>query len=231
MDRSHSRVSPAWFKSKPVGEATEERMLCKYCKCVCVEQETEPEAHGWRAGAEEHPQTWVQSTERHLHTKAHFPWCSLILIDEHFTPPYVLNLLMWAQHLWPLTCSCPAARNEQEQMEEKREIRRRLSRKVGVWVCMASSVYSCVDVCWVCVPVFQLSQRPTVEDLRRAKILIRFSDYVEVADAQDYDRRTDKPWTRLTAADKASVWRTVRWVLVSEMWLVQCCETRHIWSA
>ncbi|RXN07799.1 phosphatase and actin regulator 1-like [Labeo rohita] len=70
-------------------------------------------------------------------------------------------------------------RNEQEQMEEKREIRRRLSRK--------------------------LSQRPTVEDLRRAKILIRFSDYVEVADAQDYDRRTDKPWTRLTAADKASV--------------------------
>ncbi|XP_058603528.1 phosphatase and actin regulator 1 isoform X2 [Onychostoma macrolepis] len=70
-------------------------------------------------------------------------------------------------------------RNEQEQMEEKREIRRRLSRK--------------------------LSQRPTVEDLRRARILIHFCDYVEVADAQDYDRRTDKPWTRLTAADKAAI--------------------------
>ncbi|PIO34239.1 hypothetical protein AB205_0167540 [Aquarana catesbeiana] len=51
----------------------------------------------------------------------------------------------------------------------------------------------------------QLSQRPTVEELREKKILIRFSDYVEVADAQDYDRRADKPWTRLTAADKAAI--------------------------
>uniref|UniRef100_A0A671ND59 Phosphatase and actin regulator n=1 Tax=Sinocyclocheilus anshuiensis TaxID=1608454 RepID=A0A671ND59_9TELE len=50
-----------------------------------------------------------------------------------------------------------------------------------------------------------LSQRPTVEELRHAKILICFCDYVEVADAQDYDRRTDKPWTRLTAADKAAI--------------------------
>ncbi|XP_068594269.1 phosphatase and actin regulator 1-like isoform X2 [Cebidichthys violaceus] len=70
-------------------------------------------------------------------------------------------------------------RNEQEEMEEKREIKRRLTRK--------------------------LSQRPTVEELRMAKILIRFSDYVEVSDAQDYDRRADKPWTRLTAADKAAI--------------------------
>ncbi|XP_072771289.1 phosphatase and actin regulator 1-like isoform X3 [Nerophis lumbriciformis] len=70
-------------------------------------------------------------------------------------------------------------RNEQEEIEEKREIKRRLTRK--------------------------LSQRPTVEQLRQAKILIRFSDYVEVSDAQDYDRRADKPWTRLTAADKAAI--------------------------
>ncbi|XP_076000908.1 phosphatase and actin regulator 1-like [Genypterus blacodes] len=70
-------------------------------------------------------------------------------------------------------------RNEQEEIEEKREIKRRLTRK--------------------------LSQRPTVEELRQAKILIRFSDYVEVSDAQDYDRRADKPWTRLTAADKATI--------------------------
>ncbi|XP_046707673.1 phosphatase and actin regulator 1 isoform X4 [Silurus meridionalis] len=70
-------------------------------------------------------------------------------------------------------------RNEQEELEEKREIKRRLKIK--------------------------LSQRPTVEELRQAKILIRFSDYVEVADAQDYDRRADKPWTRLTAADKAAI--------------------------
>lgn len=53
--------------------------------------------------------------------------------------------------------------------------------------------------------LLQLSQRPTVEELRQAKILIRFSDYVEVSDAQDYDRRADKPWTRLTAADKVSL--------------------------
>ena len=48
----------------------------------------------------------------------------------------------------------------------------------------------------------QPNQRPTVDELRDRKILIRFSDYVEVAKAQDYDRRADKPWTRLSAADK-----------------------------
>uniref|UniRef100_A0A8C7SW83 Phosphatase and actin regulator n=1 Tax=Oncorhynchus mykiss TaxID=8022 RepID=A0A8C7SW83_ONCMY len=69
--------------------------------------------------------------------------------------------------------------NELEEQEEMRELKKRLSRK--------------------------LSQRPTVEELREAKILTRFSDYVEVADAQDYDRRADKPWTRLTAADKAAI--------------------------
>ncbi|CAB1336844.1 unnamed protein product [Coregonus sp. 'balchen'] len=53
--------------------------------------------------------------------------------------------------------------------------------------------------------VFQLNQRPTVDELRDRKILIRFSDYVEVAKAQDYDRRADKPWTRLSAADKAAI--------------------------
>ncbi|XP_052319810.1 phosphatase and actin regulator 1-like isoform X4 [Oncorhynchus keta] len=71
------------------------------------------------------------------------------------------------------------SRNEQEELEEKREIKRRLTRK--------------------------LSQRPTVEELRQAKILIRFSDYVEVSDAPEHDRRADKPWTRLTAADKATI--------------------------
>lgn len=53
--------------------------------------------------------------------------------------------------------------------------------------------------------VFQLNQRPTVDELRDRKILIRFSDYVEVAKAQDYDRRADKPWTRLSAADKVCI--------------------------
>lgn len=59
--------------------------------------------------------------------------------------------------------------------------------------------------CFRVVAGLQLNQRPTVDELRDRKILIRFSDYVEVAKAQDYDRRADKPWTRLSAADKVSV--------------------------
>uniref|UniRef100_A0ABK0M5M8 Phosphatase and actin regulator n=1 Tax=Rattus norvegicus TaxID=10116 RepID=A0ABK0M5M8_RAT len=70
-------------------------------------------------------------------------------------------------------------RNDQTEQEERREIKQRLTRK--------------------------LNQRPTVDELRDRKILIRFSDYVEVARAQDYDRRADKPWTRLSAADKAAI--------------------------
>uniref|UniRef100_A0A8C4QVD7 Phosphatase and actin regulator n=1 Tax=Eptatretus burgeri TaxID=7764 RepID=A0A8C4QVD7_EPTBU len=46
--------------------------------------------------------------------------------------------------------------------------------------------------------------RPTVRELRERKIL-RFNDYVDVEDVQEYDRRADKPWTRLTPADKAAI--------------------------
>lgn len=35
-----------------------------------------------------------------------------------------------------------------------------------------------------------------------ARKILRFNEYVEVTDAQDYDRRADKPWTKLTPADK-----------------------------
>ncbi|XP_013800149.2 phosphatase and actin regulator 4 isoform X1 [Apteryx mantelli] len=66
-------------------------------------------------------------------------------------------------------------KNEADRQAEKREIKRRLTRK--------------------------LSQRPTVAELQARKIL-RFNEYVEVTDAQDYDRRADKPWTKLTPADK-----------------------------
>ena len=48
---------------------------------------------------------------------------------------------------------------------------------------------------------FQLSFRPTIEELKRRNIL-QFSEYVEVTEAEDYDRRADKPWTRLTPRDK-----------------------------
>ena len=40
-----------------------------------------------------------------------------------------------------------------------------------------------------------------MEELRDRKIIM-FSDYVEVTEANDYDRRADKPWTRLTPKEK-----------------------------
>ncbi|XP_046724736.1 phosphatase and actin regulator 2 isoform X2 [Silurus meridionalis] len=69
-------------------------------------------------------------------------------------------------------------KNEEEEHEAKQEIKRRLSRK--------------------------LSLRPTVAELVARRIL-RFNEYVEVTEAKDYDRRADKPWTRLTPADKAAI--------------------------
>uniref|UniRef100_A0A8C7ZZ12 Phosphatase and actin regulator n=1 Tax=Oryzias sinensis TaxID=183150 RepID=A0A8C7ZZ12_9TELE len=69
-------------------------------------------------------------------------------------------------------------KNEAEEQEAKQEIKRRLTRKLSV--------------------------RPTVAELVARRIL-RFNEYVEVTDAKDYDRRADKPWTRLTPADKAAI--------------------------
>lgn len=34
------------------------------------------------------------------------------------------------------------------------------------------------------------------------KQIIQFNDYVEVTEAEIYDRKGDKPWTRLTPAEK-----------------------------
>ncbi|ELT89603.1 hypothetical protein CAPTEDRAFT_77116, partial [Capitella teleta] len=48
----------------------------------------------------------------------------------------------------------------------------------------------------------KLSFRPTIEELKERKI-IKFSDYVEVTNAPEFDRKADKPWTRLTPRDKA----------------------------
>ncbi|XP_039767092.1 phosphatase and actin regulator 2 isoform X2 [Ornithorhynchus anatinus] len=69
-------------------------------------------------------------------------------------------------------------KNEEEEQEAKMELKRRLSRK--------------------------LSLRPTVAELQARRIL-RFNEYVEVSDSPDYDRRADKPWARLTPADKAAI--------------------------
>ncbi|KTG07080.1 hypothetical protein cypCar_00028094 [Cyprinus carpio] len=74
-----------------------------------------------------------------------------------------------------------------------------------------------------------LNQRPTVDELRERKILIRFSDYVEVAKAQDYDRRADKPWTRLSAADKAAIRKELNEFKSTEMEVH--ASSKHLTSA
>lgn len=48
---------------------------------------------------------------------------------------------------------------------------------------------------------FRVFSKLTLSSLQ----IIRFNDYVEVADAQDYDRRADRPWTRLTPQEKAAI--------------------------
>ncbi|XP_037906863.1 phosphatase and actin regulator 3-like isoform X4 [Hermetia illucens] len=62
----------------------------------------------------------------------------------------------------------------------------------------------------------KLSFRPTVDELKEKKI-IRFNDYIEVTQAQDYDRRADKPWTRLTPKDKAAIRKELNEFKSSEM--------------
>ncbi|XP_061545230.1 phosphatase and actin regulator 2 isoform X3 [Phycodurus eques] len=81
-------------------------------------------------------------------------------------------------------------KNEVEEHEAKQEIKRKLSRKLSV--------------------------RPTVAELIARRIL-RFNEYVEVTDAKDYDRRADKPWTRLTPADKAAIRKELNEFKSSEM--------------
>ncbi|XP_053493398.1 phosphatase and actin regulator 4A isoform X9 [Ictalurus furcatus] len=82
------------------------------------------------------------------------------------------------------------AKNEADRRAERSEIKRRLTRK--------------------------LSQRPTVAELQARKIL-RFHEYVECTHAEDYDRRADKPWTKLTPADKAAIRKELNEFKSSEM--------------
>ncbi|KAM4795929.1 phosphatase and actin regulator 4 [Rhinophrynus dorsalis] len=89
-------------------------------------------------------------------------------------------------------------KNEADRLAEKREIKRRLTRK--------------------------LSQRPTVAELLDRKIL-RFNEYVEVTDAHEYDRRADKPWTKLTPADKAAIRKELNEFKSSEMAVHE--ESKH----
>lgn len=71
----------------------------------------------------------------------------------------------------------------------------------------------------------KLSFRPTIEDLREWKI-IQFNDYVEVTEAHMYDRKADKPWTRLTPKDKAAIRKELNDFKASEMPVHE--QSRHL---
>lgn len=75
------------------------------------------------------------------------------------------------------------------------------------------------------VLIRKLSFRPTIEELKERKI-IRFNDYVEVTQAQDYDRRADKPWTRLTPKDKAAIRKELNEFKSMEMEVHE--DSRHL---
>lgn len=71
----------------------------------------------------------------------------------------------------------------------------------------------------------KLSFRPSVEELKSRKI-IKFNDYIEVTPCHEYDRRADKPWTRLTPKDKASIRKELNDYKSNEMDVHE--ESRHL---
>jgi len=71
----------------------------------------------------------------------------------------------------------------------------------------------------------KLSFRPTVDELKNRKI-IKFNDYIEVTPAHEYDRRADKPWTRLTPKDKANIRKELNDYKSQEMPVHD--ESRHL---
>lgn len=62
----------------------------------------------------------------------------------------------------------------------------------------------------------KLSFRPTISQLKEQQI-IQFNDYVEVTQAEIYDRKGDKPWTRLTPTDKALIRKELNDFKATEM--------------
>lgn len=130
----------------------------------------------------------------------------------------------WLTAVFPLSHGMsfpPAAKNEADRRLERCEIKRRLTRKVRmqqsnciihltIYLGCHHYYYELETDTWLqylCSFYHQLSQRPTVAELQARKIL-RFHEYVECTHAHDYDRRADKPWTKLTPADKVRLSRS-----------------------
>ncbi|KAI6229013.1 hypothetical protein M3Y99_01160000 [Aphelenchoides fujianensis] len=62
----------------------------------------------------------------------------------------------------------------------------------------------------------KLSFRPSVQELREKQI-IKFNDFVEVTEADEYCRKSDKPWTRLTPSEKALIRKELNDFKANEM--------------
>lgn len=71
----------------------------------------------------------------------------------------------------------------------------------------------------------KLSFRPTIGELKERKI-IKFNDYVEVTEVDLYDRKADKPWTRLTPKDKAAIRKELNEFKSTEMAVHE--DSRHL---
>eukprot|EP00092_Neocalanus_flemingeri_P089717 GFUD01113554.1.p1 GENE.GFUD01113554.1~~GFUD01113554.1.p1 ORF type:complete len:501 (-),score=122.41 GFUD01113554.1:50-1552(-) len=71
----------------------------------------------------------------------------------------------------------------------------------------------------------KLSIRPSVAELRKRKIL-KFSEFIDVVNCEEYDRSADKPWTRLTPRDKASIRKELNEFKSAEMEVHQ--ESHHL---
>lgn len=131
--------------------------------------------------------------------------------------------------------------SEEEIRLEKEQKKATLDRKVSnllqysrVYFVHHALFYPSCPLCVYFLPLtlpvtfsltLQLSFRPTIEELKERRI-IRFNDYVEVTDASDYDRRADKPWTRLTPKDKAAIRKELNEFKSSEMEVHQ--DSRHM---
>ncbi len=73
--------------------------------------------------------------------------------------------------------------------------------------------------------VRKLSYRPTIQEVKDKRI-IRYCDYIEVTEVEDYDRRADKPWTRLTPKDKAAIRNELNLYKSTEMEVHE--DSRHL---
>ena len=79
------------------------------------------------------------------------------------------------------------------------------SKVVVVFLCVRVFVQLCYDKEKIKKELSRrLSQRPNVEVLKKKKIL-KFEEYVDVYEVTNYERKAEKPWTKLTPEDKANI--------------------------